>query len=99
MAIQRLHKNDFYAEGKKRIMSQEEFVKTLQYCFEFINFSCQTEQLTQIFCDIDSKQQGFISYTDYFYFLKEYFGSQSESVEVVRVESVFEEMKRGEKIA
>jgi hypothetical protein len=38
MAIQRLHRVRTYIRGAQRVMSQAEFIKTLNYALSFINF-------------------------------------------------------------
>lgn len=77
MAIQRLHKIDTYCRGKERIMSKDEFVKTLDYCLSFITIKPNPNVLITAFNEIDLDNDDFITYADYFCFLKEYFGSQS----------------------
>lgn len=77
MAIQRLHKKGYYAHGSKRVMSFEEFANTLNYCLGFLNCQGTLEDYQVLFVEIDKDSDGFISYEDYFVFLKEYFGSKS----------------------
>lgn len=36
MAIQRLHKKDYYSKGNERIMNQAEFGTTLNHALSFI---------------------------------------------------------------
>lgn len=77
MAIQRLHKVNTYSRGKERVMAREEFVKTLDYCLSFITIKPIRSVLETAFNEVDADRDGFITYADYFGFLKEYFGSQS----------------------
>lgn len=58
-------------------MSKDEFVKTLDYCLSFITIKPSHNVLITAFNEVDLDQDGFITYADYFSFLKEYFGSQS----------------------
>lgn len=51
-------------------MSMNEFFQTLKYCLAFISISPNAEVLEKIFRDIDFDKDGFISYSDYFTFLK-----------------------------
>ena len=48
--------------------------------------------LRQIFEDIDVGRKGHITYSQYFIFLKEYFGSQSESAEAIQISEVKENL-------
>ena len=50
--------------------------------------------LKTIFNDIDEDKDDYISYSDYFTFLKEYFGSQSQSASYVTVSNVEKDLKR-----
>lgn len=58
-------------------MSSQEFFKTLIYCLSFISIHPKETTLKTIFNDIDEDRDDYITYSDYFIFLKEYFGSQS----------------------
>jgi Ca2+-binding EF-hand superfamily protein len=77
MAIQRLHRKGYYAHGSSRIMSFEEFANTLNYCLGFLNCEGTIEEYQNLFMEVDKDDDGYISYEDYFIFLKEYFGSKS----------------------
>ena len=77
MAIQRLHRKGYYANGAQRIMSMNEFAQTLSYCLSFINCSSTDLTYERLFKEVDTDNDGVISYEDYFMFLKEYFGSRS----------------------
>lgn len=77
MAIQRLHKKGYYTNGARRVMNLEEFEATLNYCLEFIHSKGSHADYERLFNEVDVDQDGFISYQDYFIFLREYFGSQS----------------------
>lgn len=58
-------------------MNLEEFKSTLNYCLSFIESQGTDAQYERLFNEIDLDQDKFISYQDYFIFLREYFGSQS----------------------
>ncbi len=62
-------------------MNLEEFQTTLDYCLEFIKSKGTHPQYAQLFKEVDLDKDGYISYQDYFIFLREYFGSQSEAFE------------------
>jgi Ca2+-binding EF-hand superfamily protein len=77
MAIQRLHKKHTYERGAERIMKESEFVKTLTYALSFIHFKATDDELKHLFHEVDLDHDGWISYKEYFEFLRAYFGSQS----------------------
>ncbi len=58
-------------------MNYQEFSKTLNYCLSFISIVPKEDIVRSIFTDVDRDNNGYISYSEYFTFLKEYFGSQS----------------------
>lgn len=66
-------------------MNLEEFNKTLLYCLSFIKLNPDLSELRQIFEDIDINKKGSITYSEYFTFLKEYFGSLSKSAEAIQI--------------
>lgn len=59
----------------------------------FIDFLPQEEAIKECFGAVDIDQDGYISYEDYFRFLKEYFGSKSVAAKLVHKKSVIEELK------
>lgn len=86
MAIQRLHRKGYYSNGSRRIMNAEEFANTLSYCLGFINVESSTRFYEKLFSEVDLDYDGFISYEDYFVFLKEYFGSKSYAASQTNIE-------------
>lgn len=90
IAIQRLHRRKIYAKGAERKMNFDEFQQTIRYALGFIGFSPQEEAVRQCFQAVDANQDGYISYEDYFRFLKEYFGSKSMAAKLVHKSSVIE---------
>lgn len=58
-------------------MNQEEFRVTLNYSLDFIQLSASSEEIRNLFDQIDLDHDGWISYEVYFFFLKYYFGSLS----------------------
>lgn len=70
MAIQRLHREGFYVRGADRLMSEQEFVRTLESAFTFIGYTARLADLKLLFADIDTSKSGWISYQDYFGALK-----------------------------
>jgi hypothetical protein len=97
IAIQRLHRKKVYSRGAHRQMNAEEFIKTIQYALSFIEFKPNTAHLDSLFRSVDLDGDNFISYEDYFRFLKEYFGSKSLAAGLVNTASVREEMQHPEK--
>lgn len=77
MAIQRLHRQKLYSQGNRRIMNLEEFIHTLEYSLSPIEVSGSQEIYELLFSEVDLDKDGFISYEDYFVFLREYFGTLS----------------------
>lgn len=77
MAIQRLHRQKAYSNGSKRIMNLPEFIKTMEYSLNTIGIQGPEEIYNLLFSEVDLDKDGFISYEEYFVFLKEYFGSLS----------------------
>lgn len=72
-----MHRKGFYSKGKERIMSREEFGKTINLVLDFIQLKASEELLDSWFKIIDLDQDGWISYQVYFLFLKYYFGGAS----------------------
>lgn len=58
-------------------MSLPEFMKTMEYSLNTIGVNGPEEVYNLLFGEVDLDKDGFISYEDYFVFLKEYFGSKS----------------------
>ena len=77
LAIQRLHKKSTYSKGSLYILNQAEFIQTLHYAFSFIEFTATNEELAVLFTEVDLDNDGWISYAEYFQFLRYYFGSLS----------------------
>lgn len=68
--------------------------ETLNYCLNFIGINPDPNIVAKIFSEIDTKKQGYITYSEYFTFLKEYFGSRSESAVYVKINDMKEEMEK-----
>jgi hypothetical protein len=77
MAIQRLHRQKLYSQGSKRLMNLGEFMHTMEFSLNPIEVSGSEEIYQLLFSEVDLDKDGYISYEDYFVFLKEYFGSLS----------------------
>lgn len=77
MAIQRRHLVQGYSQGAKRIMNVEEFIATLNDALGFLQATATNAQLTLLFSEIDLDKDGYITYREYFEFLKLYFRSGS----------------------
>lgn len=58
-------------------MNLPEFIQTLEYSLNTIEVSGSEEIYQILFQEVDLDGDGFISYEDFFIFLKEYFGSLS----------------------
>jgi Ca2+-binding EF-hand superfamily protein len=58
-------------------MNLQEFIQTLEYSLNTIEVSGSQEIYEVLFREVDLDDDGFISYEDFFIFLKEYFGSLS----------------------
>lgn len=71
-------------------MSQDEFIQTIKYALSFIHFEPSVEHLELAFSAVDVDEDGFISYEDYFRFLKEYFGSKSYAAGLVNTNTVIQ---------
>lgn len=77
MAIQRLHMHNTYARGAERMMDGREFAVTINYALSFFELQADEETLWTLFSDVDRNRDGWISYQEYFEFLRNYFGSES----------------------
>lgn len=62
-------------------MNREEFANTLNHCLSPIRAQGSKAQYDLLFSEVDLDRDGWISYEDYFIFLREYFGSQSIAFE------------------
>jgi Ca2+-binding EF-hand superfamily protein len=82
MAIQRLHMKNVYKRGRDRVMDEGEFVKTMQDAIGFYEVQAEERVLSRLFSEVDGNRDGWISYQEYFEFLRYYFGSQSEAKRV-----------------
>lgn len=58
-------------------MNLEEFIHTLEYSLGPIDVSGSQEIYELLFSEVDLDKDGYISYEDYFIFLREYFGTLS----------------------
>ncbi len=58
-------------------MSLPEFIKTMEYSLNTVGIQGPDDVYELLFNEVDLDKDGFISYEDYFIFLKEYFGSKS----------------------
>ena len=59
------------------MMNLPEFIKTMEYSLNPLGIEGPQEIYEVLFQEVDLDRDGFISYEDYFVFLREYFGSQS----------------------
>lgn len=75
-------------------MSSSQFASTLVYCLSFIEVHPRKEVIQTIFNDVDLDKDDFITYSDYFTLLKEYFGSQSQSAYTIKLANVEEDLKK-----
>ena len=55
-----------------------------------MEFAPQEADIRMVFQVVDMDRDGYISYEDYFRFLKEYFGSKSQAAKMVNKLSVIE---------
>lgn len=94
MAIQRLHRKNYYSKGAERVMNQEEFGNTLNYVLERINLKASPQIINLLFSEIDLDHDGWITYIYYFLFLKYYFGSNSLCATTKPTEAVLSEYDR-----
>ena len=62
-------------------MNLEEFIKTMEYSLSAVGVHGTEEVYSLLFSQVDLDKDGYISYEDYFIFLKEYFGSKRAAVE------------------
>jgi hypothetical protein len=60
-------------------MSLPEFIQTMEYSLNTIGVQGTEDIYEHLFGEVDLDQDGYISYEDYFIFLKEYFGTKSEA--------------------
>lgn len=77
IAIQRLHRQKVFSQGSRRVMNLPEFIKTMEFSLNPLGIEGPQEIYELLFQEVDLDRDGFISYEDYFVFLREYFGSQS----------------------
>lgn len=70
-------------------MNCQEFCQTLDYSLKGIGCPAPFSMYEHLFREIDLDRDGWISYSDYFLFLREYFGSSSyaASIENIKVEN------------
>lgn len=91
IALQRLHREKKFAQWQKRLLSLEDFILVFRVAFAFLKYNFKTEDLTSIFRFIDTDRDGFISYSEYFTFIRNYLGSKRQTnipVEVPNIPSV-----------
>jgi hypothetical protein len=62
MAIQRLHRKQFYSEGYKRRMNQKEFGHTINHALDFIQMQATEDLISDWFSVLDITKDGWISY-------------------------------------
>lgn len=64
-----------YVRGADRMMNGKEFCVTINYSLSFFEVQADQETLWTLFNDVDRNKDGWISYQEYFEFLRNYFGS------------------------
>ena len=74
------------------MLNLPEFTQTIKYALSFVEFAPQDSDLRIVFEIVDADKDGFISYEDYFRFLKEYFGSKSVAAKMVHKSTVMDEI-------
>lgn len=85
IALQRLHREKKFAQWQKRILSLNDFILVIRTAFAFLNYEFKTDDLTRLFQFIDTDRDGFISYSEYFGFIRNYLGSKRQTNPVVDV--------------
>jgi Ca2+-binding EF-hand superfamily protein len=74
------------------MMSKDEFIQTIKIGLSVIDFKFNVSYLQDKFSLIDVNQDGYISYEEYFQFLKDYFGGNSYAAKYVNRHSVLDVM-------
>lgn len=69
-------------------MNLEEFIYTLNYALSFIEIQGAPQELAVLFAEIDRDHDGWITYREYFEFLKYYFGSKSYAAIETTIERI-----------
>jgi Ca2+-binding EF-hand superfamily protein len=79
LTIQRLHREGAFSRGDERIISEAEFIRALVLALSAIKYTASEGDIRQLFRDINTSRNGWISYQSFFEALKEYFGYKLES--------------------
>ena len=73
MAVQRFHVKGMYSCGKDRVMNEKEFIMSFQGSLDYVEFLAPMGELKRLFREIDEDCDGWISYKEYFEFLRLFF--------------------------
>lgn len=73
MAVQRFHGSGRFSRSRELLMNRDEFIMSFQGALDYIEFLAPTAELKHLFREIDADRDGWISYKEYFEFLKHFF--------------------------
>jgi hypothetical protein len=73
MAVQRFHGSGMFTRSRDLVMNRQEFIMSFQGALDYIEFLAPVAELKQLFREIDANKDGWISYKEYFEFLKHFF--------------------------
>jgi hypothetical protein len=64
---------------EQRVLNQDEYLLAMKESFAFLGSVFNDQDLRQIFQGLDKDRSGFISYSKYFEFIRDYMGSKMGS--------------------
>lgn len=76
IALQRLHREKRISQWEKRLLALSDFLMVMKLAFSFLNYQFRVEDLTAIFQFLDTDHDGFITYYEYFAFIRAFLGSR-----------------------
>ena len=76
IVLWRLHREKRISQWEKRLLALSDFLMVMKMAFSFLSYNFSVEDLTTIFHFLDTDRDGFITYYEYFVFIRTFFGSR-----------------------
>lgn len=88
IALQRLHRDKKISGWERRVLSLSDFILVMKFAFAFLNYDFKQDDLTRIFQFIDTDRDGYISYSEYFTFIRNYLGSKRQITQPIEIPNI-----------
>lgn len=82
ITIKRMHRKQMFSKGEERKMNQEEFSIALADVLEIVHFSIHQQDLVELFAEIDRDNDSWITYAEFFEFLRIFFKKKQTRISI-----------------